>query len=99
MYVILIAFIVGVIVLALIIAAAENRYAKMSEEEFEEEAKRASPLGAAMLGLHQILQPKRVEYILQRDKRPQGERPDSGDRPPEVPPSPARSGPAKPHSA
>lgn len=41
----------------------------MSEEEFEAEAKRVSMLGAAVMGLQKVPEPKRVEYIMQRDNR------------------------------
>jgi hypothetical protein len=58
----------------------------MSEEEFEAEAKRASLLGAAVMGLQKVLEPKRVEYIMQRDKRVEGDSAEASDPPPDEPP-------------
>ena len=71
------------LVLALIIGftSGKDRYAEMSEAEFEAEAKRGSALGAAMMGLQKMLEPKRVEYMLQRDKRVEGQQEESGDPP------------------
>ena len=71
------------VVLALMIglATGRDRYAQMSEEEFEAEAKRASAHGAAVMGLQKVLEPSRVEYMLQRDKRVEGEQAPSGDSP------------------
>jgi hypothetical protein len=76
-----------VAVLALVVGAIlylitdDDRYSKMSEQEFQEEADRGTLTGAAVMGLHKVLQPKRVEYILQRDKRVEGEQRESGDKP------------------
>jgi hypothetical protein len=76
---------VAVAVVAAIIVhlrQSRNRYTRMTEEEFEAEAKRASTLGAAMLTTHQILTPHhRVEYLLQEDKHAEAEQSDSGDGP------------------
>lgn len=71
------------VVVAIIVGSTtgKDRYAEMSEAEFEAEAKRASPLGAAMLGLQKILEPRKVEYLMQRDKRVEGEQSVSGDPP------------------
>lgn len=74
-----IALVIGVIVAA----TSKGRYQEMSEEEFRAEAERSSLLGSAVLGLHKFLQPKRVEYVLKRDKHPEAEETESGDRPPE----------------
>lgn len=63
--------------------AGKDRYAEISEEEFEAEAKRASLLGAAVMGFHKFLQPKRVEFMLQRDKRVEGDSAEASGRPPD----------------
>ncbi len=70
-------------VLAMIIhAATQDRYAKMSEEEFEAEAKRGSALGGVFLEIQNILEPQRkVEHMLQRDKKVEGDSAESGDKP------------------
>jgi mannose/fructose/N-acetylgalactosamine-specific phosphotransferase system component IID len=79
------AVILGIVavVIALIIGftTGKDRYTKMSEEEFEAEAKRASVLGAALMGLQKVIEPKRMEYMMQRDKRVEGEQSVAGDPP------------------
>jgi hypothetical protein len=84
--VVILGILVALIALIVGITTGKDRYAEMSEEEFEAEAKRVSPLGAAVMGLHKFFQPKRVEYMMQRDKRVEGEQVVSGDPPsPETP--------------
>lgn len=77
-----------VAVLALIggFTAGKDRYAAMTEEAFEAEAKRSSLLGAAVMGLQKVFEPKRVQYIMQRDKRVEGDSAEAGVRPPHEPP-------------
>ncbi len=84
-YVVLIAILVALLVGVVMAASTRDRYTNMTEKEFEAEAERSSVLGAATLGLHKLLQPKRVEYIVQKDKHVEAEHADSGDRPPEKP--------------
>lgn len=79
-----------IVVLVLVVAgillatSGKNRYSEMSEEEFEKEAQRSSAIGNALMGVQGILDPSRkVEYVLQRDKRPEGDSAESGDRPPD----------------
>jgi hypothetical protein len=81
-------YLLGFVLLALLIAAvvyaitsSEDRYARMTEEEFEEDAKRTSMTGAGLLGLESIFDPKKAEFLLQQDKRVEGEQSPSGDRP------------------
>ena len=64
--------------------ASSDRYAKMTEKEFEEEARRTSSLGAAMVGVQKIFDPSHnVEYVQEQKHRAEAESEDSGDRPPE----------------
>ncbi|GEM_PF-3178175 len=57
-----------------------NRYAQMTEREFEEEARRGSALGGALLEIQKVFDPKnKVEYIQQRDKHAEGDRANSGE--------------------
>ncbi|MGH9861258.1 MAG: hypothetical protein ACRD5F_14650 [Candidatus Acidiferrales bacterium] len=66
-----------------------SRYANMTEQEFEEEARRGSPAGNALMSVQGIIEPNRkVEYVLQQDKRFEGESAESGDRPPDDSPAP-----------
>jgi len=79
--IVILAVIVAVVALIIGVAAGKDRYAEMSEEEFEAEAKRASLLGAAVMGLQKVLEPKHVEYMMLRDKKVEGEHSFSGDPP------------------
>jgi hypothetical protein len=53
--------------------AAPDRYAKMSEREFQEEAGRVTMVGVAMagpmVGLDKVLRPNRVEHVLRQKQR------------------------------
>ncbi|HXQ97750.1 MAG TPA: hypothetical protein VN774_04845 [Candidatus Limnocylindrales bacterium] len=75
-----------IVVLALIVAfiaifGAEDRHAKMTEEEFEEEAKRSSAIGAGVVELHKVFQPSRVKQYLEEKNRVKEESSFSGDPP------------------
>lgn len=75
-----------VIVLAFIaIFGAEDRHAKMTEEEFEEEAKRSSAIGAGVVEMHKVFQPTRVKQYLEEKNRVKEESSFSGDRPHNLP--------------
>ena len=80
--------VVLVVLLALIIhvATGEDRYAKMTEEEFEAEARRVSLMGVAATELQRHIDPQhKVEYIAQRDKHVEADSAESDDRPPGPP--------------
>ena len=97
-YGILFAIFLGLVVGLIAIATRKDRYVEMTEEEFQKEAERSTMLGASVLGLHKVLQPKRVEYILQRDKHAEAEETESGDRPPQDSKTPATSPPLRPRN-
>jgi hypothetical protein len=79
---VLILLIVLAAVYGLVKVASGDRYAKMTEEEFEAEAKRGSRIGAGILAAQKIIDPEhRVEYIQQADKHAEADAADSGDRP------------------
>lgn len=62
--------VVVALVIALVVAiGGSDRYSKMTEEEFEEEAERSSLLGAAMIGTQKLFQPSRVQAMLEQKKR------------------------------
>ena len=84
--IVILAMIVAVVALIIGVAAGKDRYAEMSEEEFEAEAKRVSPLGAAVMEMHKFLQPTRVEFMRKREKRVEGDSAESSDPPPDEPP-------------
>ncbi|MGH9740184.1 MAG: hypothetical protein ACRD4X_16610, partial [Candidatus Acidiferrales bacterium] len=57
------AVVVVVLLYAIVKAASGDRYANMTEEEFEKEARRSSKVGSAVIGLQKIVDPgHRVEY-------------------------------------
>jgi hypothetical protein len=82
--------VVGVVVALLLYviakAASGNRYAHMTEEQFEREAKRSSKVGAAVIGLQKVVDPgHRVEYAQEQMSRIEADSAQSGDRPPTAP--------------
>jgi septal ring-binding cell division protein DamX len=88
-----VALVIGLILLGLVVAGIlasigqQDRYATMSEEEFEAEAQRTSALGGAFLAIQNIVEPQRkVEYLLQRDKHRAAVESASGDGPQPQPP-------------
>lgn len=73
--------IVGIVVALIGVLGAENRHAKMTEEEFEEEAKRNSAIGAGVLELQKAFQPNRVTQYVEEKQRVKEESSFSGDPP------------------
>jgi hypothetical protein len=80
-------YIIGLVIVAAIIYgtvkfAAGDRYHKMTEEEFEAEAKRTSLMGAAVAGLQKTIDPShRVQYVQEQQERMEADGADSGDKP------------------
>lgn len=89
-------YVIGLIVLGLIVwgilhAITDDRYANMTSEEFEEEAKQHSSIAGALGAFQKIVDPNhKVEYVEEQQERMEAEDSDSGDRPhpPAAPPSP-----------
>ncbi len=80
-YVIALAIVV-LIVYGIAKAAGGRRYSKMTEEEFETEAKRGSAMGAAIGALQKIINPAHsVEYIQEQQQRVEADGAESGDQP------------------
>ncbi len=74
--------IVAVVLYAIAKAATGNRYANMTEEQFEQEAKRSSKVGAAVIGFQKVVDPgHRVEYVQEQQQRIEAESSESGDAP------------------
>jgi len=46
-----------------------NRYSKMTDQEFEEDAKRGSILGAVVIGLEHSLRRREAEYMIDEKLR------------------------------
>lgn len=74
-----IALLIGIVALIVHTVAGEDRYARMSEKEFEQEAEKNSLLAAGMLGLQKVLQPKRVEYVMAEKRKNEAQPSPSGD--------------------
>lgn len=80
-------YVFGLIILALIVyaiakAASGDRYSKMSEEEFEAEAKRSSLMGAAVADFQKFVDPSHhVEYIQEQQFRVEADGAELGDKP------------------
>ena len=88
-YIILLAILVALLLAVIRVAAGDDRYKEMTEEEFEAEAKRVSLRGVAMTELQKHIDPQlKVEYLVQRDKHVEADSSESGDRPPEPPAKP-----------
>lgn len=77
--------IILVILAALIGLAAwvkGGRYERMTEEEFETEAKRSSRVGGALLEFQKVVDPDhKVEYVQLKEKHAEAESAESGDPP------------------
>ena len=70
------------ILFAIVKAVSSDRYAKMTEEEFEAEAKRSSTMGIAVAGLQKIVDPShKIELMQEQEQRIEAESSESGDQP------------------
>ena len=70
------------IVFAIVKVVSSDRYAKMTEEEFEAEAKRSSAMGIAVAGLQKIVDPShKIELMQEQEQRIEAEKSESGDGP------------------
>jgi len=82
------AFLLIILVVALVgaliyVMGSPGPHEEMTEEEFEEEAKKKSLLRAGMIGLQKILEPNRIERVLAQKQRLEKEDALPGDPPPE----------------
>jgi hypothetical protein len=75
---------IGLIGLLIYVMASNDRYATMSEEEFEEEAKKKSLLGAAFTGLEYTLRKKEATYMMEVKSRIERDATPSPGEPPEA---------------
>jgi hypothetical protein len=78
------AYAIGSIVICVVLylifkAATSNRYANMTEEQLEQEAKRSSKVGAAVIGFQKVVDPgHRVEYAQEQQQRIEAAAAESG---------------------
>lgn len=88
-------YIIGAIIIFLAIwgivkAASGERYADMTEAEFEEEAKRSSRIGGAVSALQKVFDPSHhVEYVHEQQQRVEADGAESGGPPKPVAPTPS----------
>jgi hypothetical protein len=74
--------IVAAIVYGIVKFASGERYFKMTEEEFEAEAKRTSLMGAAVAGLQKTIDPSHgVQYVQEQQQRMEADGAESGEKP------------------
>lgn len=59
----------GVIGALIYVIGRPNRYSKMTDEEFEEDAKKGSLLGAVVIGLERSLRRREAEYMIEEKLR------------------------------
>jgi hypothetical protein len=73
---VLLALLVAIGLIGLLICAmgSEDHYATMSEEEFEEEAKKKSMLGAAITGMESALRRREAGYVMEAKKEDRARR-------------------------
>jgi hypothetical protein len=80
-------YVIGIAVVVLMVfgivkAIGTNRYENMTSEEFEAEAKRGSPMGAAATALQKIVDPSHhVEYVQEQKERAEADGAKSCDGP------------------
>lgn len=63
------------------VMASPNRYAKMTDEEFEEDSKRSSVLGSVVIGMERTLRRKETDFVFEEKLRVERDATPSGDRP------------------
>lgn len=80
--VILFLLVVGLIGGLVYVMASPNRYAKMTEQEFEEDTKKNSLLGAAIIGTERALRRREADFVIEQKLRIEKDATPSGDHPP-----------------
>lgn len=74
---------VGLVALLVCVMGRKDRYAEMTEEEFEEEARKKSFLGAAIVGLEGALRKREAAIIMEAKSRAERDATPSPGEPPE----------------
>lgn len=76
------AIVLAVILWGIVRQATGGRYADMTEEQFEQEAKRPSLVTADMMALQKMYAPNhRAEYVQEQQERAEADSSESGDGP------------------
>lgn len=74
--------VIVLIVYGIVKAASGDRYSKMTEEEFEAEAKRSSMMGSAVADFQKFVDPSHhVEHIQEQQLRVEADGSELGDKP------------------
>jgi hypothetical protein len=63
------------------VMASPNRYAKMTDVEFEEDTKRSSVLGSVVIGMERALRRREADLVIEEKLRVEKDATPSGDRP------------------
>lgn len=75
------AALIALVIYGIVKASSGDRYANMSEKEFEAEARRTSRMGGAMAELQKIVDPShRVEYVQEEEERMEADGSEAGDK-------------------
>ena len=75
-------FLLGLVIYGIVKAITGNSYAEMTSEEFEEEVKKSSHLGPAIIAVQKIVDPDHhVEYVQDEKERIEADASNSGDPP------------------
>ena len=81
-FVFMLAIAVGLIASLVYVLGGKDRYAEMTEEEFEEEAKKKSMLGAAISGLAGTLRKREATIMMEAKGRRETDRTPAPGEPP-----------------
>ncbi len=73
--------VVGLIGALIYVLASPNRYAKMTDQEFEEDTKKGSVLGAAVIGMERALRRREADFVIEQKLRIEKDATDVGDQP------------------
>lgn len=74
---------IGLMGLLVYIMGSQDRYATMSEEEFEQEARKKSMLGAAITGMESALRTREAGYVMEVKNKIERDATPSPGEPPE----------------
>jgi hypothetical protein len=80
--VIIFLIVVGLIGGLVYVMASPNRYARMTDQEFEEDNQKSSVLGAAVMGMERALRRREADFVIEQKLHIEKDATTSGDHPP-----------------
>ena len=83
--VIIFLIVIGLLGSLVCVMASPNRYARMSDQEFEEDTQKSSVLGAAVIGMERALRRREADFVIEQKLRVEKDATTSGDHRPEEP--------------